>query len=51
DGGSIIEAEIHLAKRPKLFRQTEPALNRFAICSQVFGAEGSGLVFVVFNAF
>ncbi|PLU25129.1 hypothetical protein BMJ31_10870, partial [Sinorhizobium medicae] len=22
----IIEAEIHLAKRPKLFRQTEPAL-------------------------
>ncbi len=25
--------------------------NRFAICSQVFGAEGSGLVFVVFNAF
>ncbi|WP_210214688.1 hypothetical protein, partial [Sinorhizobium medicae] len=26
DGGSIIEAEIHLAKRPKLFRQTEPAL-------------------------
>ncbi|WP_205929023.1 hypothetical protein, partial [Rhizobium leguminosarum] len=27
DGGGIIEAEIHLAKRPKLFRQTEPALN------------------------
>ncbi|WP_210214685.1 hypothetical protein, partial [Sinorhizobium medicae] len=27
DGGSIIEAEIHLAKRPKLFRQTEPALS------------------------
>ncbi|WP_205928988.1 hypothetical protein, partial [Rhizobium leguminosarum] len=26
DGGGIIEAEIHLAKRPKLFRQTEPAL-------------------------
>ncbi|WP_210212875.1 hypothetical protein, partial [Sinorhizobium meliloti] len=26
DGGSIIKAEIHLAKRPKLFRQTEPAL-------------------------
>ncbi|MGO7237544.1 hypothetical protein ACCS73_34205, partial [Rhizobium brockwellii] len=25
-GGSIIEAEIHLAKRPKLFRQTEPPL-------------------------
>ncbi|WP_210212872.1 hypothetical protein, partial [Sinorhizobium meliloti] len=27
DGGSIIKAEIHLAKRPKLFRQTEPALS------------------------
>jgi hypothetical protein len=27
DGGGIIEAEIHLAKRPKLFRQTEPALS------------------------
>ncbi|WP_210171782.1 hypothetical protein, partial [Rhizobium sp. Root1203] len=26
DGGGIIEAEIHLAKRPKLFRQTEPPL-------------------------
>ncbi|MBW8299958.1 MAG: hypothetical protein K0M60_10180 [Hydrogenophaga sp.] len=26
EGGGIIEAEIHLAKRPKLFRQTEPAL-------------------------
>ncbi|PRX03202.1 UNVERIFIED_ORG: Tn3 transposase DDE domain-containing protein [Martelella mediterranea] len=26
DGGSIIEAEIHLEKRPKLFKQTEPAL-------------------------
>ncbi|MES4993917.1 hypothetical protein ABVB70_26885, partial [Agrobacterium radiobacter] len=26
DGGSIIEAEIHLTKRPKLFRQTEPPL-------------------------
>ena len=27
DGGSMIEAEIHLAKRPKLFRQTEPVLS------------------------
>ena len=27
DGGGIIEAEIHLAKRPKLFRQTAPALS------------------------
>ncbi|TCQ95026.1 hypothetical protein EDF70_1313, partial [Neorhizobium sp. JUb45] len=27
DGGGIIEAEIHLTKRPKLFRQTEPPLN------------------------
>ncbi|MBB4145961.1 hypothetical protein GGQ72_004529, partial [Rhizobium rhizoryzae] len=26
NGGGIIEAEIHLAKRPKLFRQTEPPL-------------------------
>ncbi len=26
DGGGIIEAEIHLAKSPKLFRQTEPPL-------------------------
>lgn len=24
DGGSIIEAKIHLAERPNLFRQTEP---------------------------
>ncbi|MDH7804563.1 hypothetical protein P3T31_004631 [Rhizobium sp. AN70] len=28
DGGGIIEAEIHLAKRPKLFRQTEPPPGR-----------------------
>ncbi|RAS02512.1 putative transposase [Ensifer adhaerens] len=27
NGGGIIEAEIHLAKRPKLFRQTEPPLS------------------------
>ncbi|WP_210240053.1 hypothetical protein, partial [Brucella gallinifaecis] len=27
DGGGIIAAEIHLTKRPKLFRQTEPPLN------------------------
>ncbi|MGO7428364.1 hypothetical protein ACCT09_53805, partial [Rhizobium ruizarguesonis] len=26
DGGGIIEAEIHLAKRRNLFRQTEPSL-------------------------
>ncbi|MGF9567809.1 hypothetical protein AAIH70_30455, partial [Neorhizobium sp. BT27B] len=26
DGGGIIEAEIHLTKRPKPFRQTEPPL-------------------------
>ncbi len=26
DGGSIVEAEIHLEKRPKLFKQTEPPL-------------------------
>ncbi len=30
DGGSIIEAEIHLAKRSKLFRQTEPPLSALA---------------------
>ena len=27
DGGRIIEAETHLIKRPKLFRQTEPPLS------------------------
>jgi hypothetical protein len=30
EGGGIIEAEIHLTKRPKLFRQTEPALSGHA---------------------
>lgn len=29
DGGRIIEAEIHLAKRPKLSRQTEPPLSQY----------------------
>ncbi|WP_210214406.1 hypothetical protein, partial [Sinorhizobium medicae] len=38
DGGSIIEAEIHLAKRPKLFRQTEPALISTAPTGHVRGA-------------
>ncbi|MFA7416863.1 MAG: hypothetical protein WC048_20565, partial [Rhizobium sp.] len=38
DGGGIIEAEIHLAKRPKLFRQTEPPLLK------VFHASSSELV-------
>jgi hypothetical protein len=28
DGGSTIEADIHLEKRPELFRQTEPPLFR-----------------------
>ena len=26
DGGGTIEAEIHLTRRPKLFKQTEPTL-------------------------
>lgn len=29
DGDDVIEAEIHLAKRPDLFKQTEPALDLF----------------------
>ncbi|MFD1199934.1 hypothetical protein ACFQ3K_16695, partial [Brucella gallinifaecis] len=32
DGGGIIAAEIHLTKRPKLFRQTEPPL-----CDKLYG--------------
>ncbi|MGO7079335.1 hypothetical protein ACCT03_37025, partial [Rhizobium johnstonii] len=43
DGGGIIEAEIHLAKRPKLFRQTEPALSQRSIEKSFTGCQLSYL--------
>jgi hypothetical protein len=34
DSGNLIEAEIHLTKRPKLFRQIEPPLYPPNVCSK-----------------
>jgi ABC-type glycerol-3-phosphate transport system permease component len=40
----MIEADIHLAKRPNLFRQTKPALTAMAITSLYRLRTGIGLV-------
>ncbi|MEM5495651.1 hypothetical protein, partial [Hoeflea sp. AS16] len=44
-GGSIIRAEIHLSRRPKLFRQSEPPLATSVIAEG--NAKGISFYFLV----